>query len=89
MKPLMVISEPTELPIQPKGPITYSQTYQLEPIGTTALYDTSLTIRGCMKRKLPVTILPTSFFTIKYTNGDSKDYNHDKMIQYKKPSQQY
>ena len=87
MKPEEVVNESTPLPTRPTGPVTRSQTYKQEPIGTIVLrkfkngkwYEGEVTHYNQTNK----------FYKIKYRDGDTEDYSHSEMKQYRKPKQHY
>ena len=81
------MNESTPLPTRPTCPITRSQTYKQVPIGTIVRrkfkngkwYEGEVTHYNQTNK----------FYMIKYCDGDTEDYSHSEMKEYRKPKQHY
>lgn len=68
--------------MQESGPTTRSKTFQHKPIGTIVCwkFDGFIYHEGEVTQYDPINL----FYTIKYQDGDSEEYNHSEIRLYKK-----
>lgn len=87
LKQPSVNEPPRVLPSRATGLVTQSQMYLPKLVGTIVCF--KFNDRKFYEGQVTNYNTINKFYKIKYQDGDTKDYNHDKMQLYKKSSQRY
>lgn len=74
MKPEEVVNESTPLPSRPTGPITRSQTYKQDSIGTIVRH--KFKNGKWYEGEVTHYVQTKKLYKIKYHDGDTEDYSH-------------